>query len=132
MSGEKAEKRSRSFEDLGVWQKAHQLTLTVYRLTASFPAAERYGLVSQMRRAAVSVPANIAEGFGKRGTRDKLNYYNIARGSLEELRYYAILARDLGYASTTADTLALVDEVGRMLHGLSRAIRARDSGSEPR
>lgn len=85
------------FEDLGVWQKAHQLVLAVYRLTRTYPDAERFGLVSQMRRSAVSVPANIAEGFKKRGTADKLRYYNIAQGSLEELRYYLILSRDLCY-----------------------------------
>lgn len=87
MAGEKAKKGSRTFQDLAVWQKAHQLALHTYRLTASFPAAERYGLVSQMRRAAVSVPANIAEGFRKRSSRAKFNFHNIAQGSLEELRY---------------------------------------------
>jgi four helix bundle protein len=74
------------FGDLAVWQKAHQMVLQVYRITGSFPAEERFGLTSQMRRAAVSVPANLAEGFKKRGVRDKLNFYNIAQGSLEELR----------------------------------------------
>jgi len=113
---------SRTFEDLVVWQKAHSFVLDVYRMTSGFPDSERYGLVSQMRRAAVSVPANIAEGFRKRGTPDKLRYYNIAQGSLEELRYYVILARDLNYLNRPAEMMERADEVGRMLHGLMKTI----------
>ena len=111
------------FEDLIVWRKAHQLVLEVYRLTASFPNEERFGLISQMRRAAVSIPANIAEGFKKAGSRDKANFYNIAQGSLEELRYYLILSMDLGYAPDTALQQAETAEIGKMLHGLIRAVR---------
>jgi four helix bundle protein len=74
----------KQFGDLAVWQKAHQLVLQVYRITRSFPAEERFGLTSQMRRAAVSVPANIAEGFKKRGVKDKLNFCNIAQGEEAE------------------------------------------------
>ena len=70
------------FEDLSVWQKAHELALMVYRMTARFPRVEQFGLVSQMRRAAVSVPANIAEGFKKRSRPDKVRFYNISQGSL--------------------------------------------------
>jgi len=114
------------FEDLTVWRKAHELVLEVYRLTASFPKEEKSGLVSQMRRAAVSVPANIAEGFKKTGSRDKANFYNIAQGSLEELRYYLILSTDLGYASDTAIQQAATAEIGKMLHGLIRAVRGND------
>ena len=111
------------FEDLIVWQKSHQLVLSIYRLTATFPKYELYGLVQQMRRAAVSVPANIAEGFKKRGRSDKARYYNIAQGSLEELRYYLILAADLAY--TTSGALASpVDEVGRMLGSYAQAVHA--------
>jgi len=111
-----------SFEDLGVWQKAHQMVLNVYRITGSFPAEERFGLTSQMRRAAVSVPANLAEGFKKRGIRDKLNFYNIAQGSLEELRYYLILSKDLGYVPENRQMIEITDEIARMLHGLIRAV----------
>ena len=114
------------FEDLTVWRKAHELVLEEYRLTASFPKEEKSGLVSQMRRAAVSVPANIAEGFKKTGSRDKANFYNIAQGSLEELRYYLILSTDLGYASDTAAQQAMTAEIGKMLHGLIRAVRGSD------
>ncbi len=77
-----------SFQELDVWKRAHRLVLAVYRMTGKFPRDERYGLVSQMRRAAVSVPANIAEGFKRRGQADKIRFYNIGEASLEELKYY--------------------------------------------
>jgi four helix bundle protein len=117
--------RLERFEDLAVWRRAHELTLEVYRLTSGFPSDERFGLVSQMRRAAVSVPANIAEGFKKRGSKDKANFYNIAQGSLEELRYYFILARDLGYLTAPAAQTCAFDEIGRMLHVLIRVTVSR-------
>jgi four helix bundle protein len=82
---------ARSFSDLMVWKKAHEFVLAVYRLTESFPERERFGLSHQMRRAAVSVPANIAEGFGKRSQAEKARFLNIAEGSLEECRYYLII-----------------------------------------
>src|SRR5947209_3400192 len=91
---------ARSFRDLLVWRKAHEFTLAVYTFTAGFPKAETYGLALQMRRAAVSVPANIAEGFRRRGKPEKARFMNIAEGSLEESRYYLILAKDLGYGDT--------------------------------
>lgn len=87
------------FEDLVVWQKAHQFVLKAYRLSKGFPRAEVFGLTSQFRRAAVSLAANIAEGFKKRGKADKLRFFNIAQDSLEECRYYLILARDLEYGN---------------------------------
>ncbi|MDP2660345.1 MAG: four helix bundle protein [Dehalococcoidia bacterium] len=83
-----------------VWQKAHAFVLEVYRLTGTFPIEERFGLVSQFRRAAVSIPANIAEGFRKYGVADKARFFNTAEGSLEECRYYCILTQDLGYGET--------------------------------
>lgn len=98
-------KKAERFQDLEVWQKAHQLVLAVYKITQTFPNEEKFGLVSQMRRAGVSIAANIAEGFKKRGTRDKSNFYNIAQGSLEELRYYFILSRDLSYLSTNDELM---------------------------
>jgi four helix bundle protein len=90
-------KPAKRFEDLIVWQKAHQWVLAIYRYSEGLPKQEMYGLTSQLRRAAVSVPANIAEGFKKRGNADKIRFMNIAQGSLEECRYYLILTRDLGY-----------------------------------
>lgn len=108
-------KPAQRFEDLLVWQKSHQLVLRVYRMTASFPKSEMFGLSSQMRRAAVSVPANIAEGFKRRSNPDKARVLNIAQGSLEELRYYFLLAKDLEYADTNVEH-ATAEEIGRMLH----------------
>jgi len=115
--------KAQRFQDLIVWQKAHDVVLKVYTATRGFPAEERFGLVSQMRRAAVSVPANIAEGFKKRGQRDKMNFYNIAQGSLEELRYYLILVADLGYIPKPIELTAAVEEVGKMLYALIRSVK---------
>ena len=112
---------ARSFRDLLVWRKAHELVLSVYAFTAGFPKQETYGLASQMWRAAVSVPANIAEGFRRRGKPEKARYMNIAEGSLEESRYYLILAQDLGYGDTTQLVSALED-VSRLLGAYAAAI----------
>jgi four helix bundle protein len=101
---------ARTFQDLFVWRKAHEFVLAVYSFTAAFPKQETYGLVPQMRRAAVSIPANIAEGFRRRGKADKVRYMNMAEGSLEESRYYLILAQDLGYGNTDQLT-TLLEEV---------------------
>ena len=114
---------ARSFRDLVVWQKAHALVLHVYRLTAKMPKDERFGITSQWRRAMVSVPAHIAEGFRKRSQRDKARFMNIAEASLEESRYYAILTRDLGFL----DDLRLDElfaEVSRLLDAYVRAVLA--------
>lgn len=113
---------ARQFEDLIVWQKAHALVLAVYRISQSFPRTETYGLTSQLRRAAVSVPANIAEGFRKRGIADKARFLNIAQGSLDEVRYYLILAHDLGYSAE--NQASMVEEVSRLLNAYSRQIRS--------
>jgi four helix bundle protein len=91
---------AKSFEDLVVWRKAHAYVLDIYKITEGFPKSELFGLTSQMRRAAVSIPANIAEGFKKRGPRDKVRVLNIGQGSLEESLYYLILSNDLHYADT--------------------------------
>jgi four helix bundle protein len=113
-----------SFRDMGVWQEVHKLVLMVYKVTQSFPTDERFGLISQMRRSALSVPANIAEGFKRRGIQDKIHRYNIAEASLEELKYYFIVAEDLGYASTTG--LVVQSEiVGRLLNGFIESTERR-------
>lgn len=114
---------ARSFEDLEVWQVSHEFVLDVYRLCETFPKHELFGLSSQFRRAAVSIPANIAEGFRKRGRADKVRFYNIAQGSAEECRYYSILARDLGYGDTEP-LMQAIDRVSRMLDAYIRAILA--------
>lgn len=116
-------KKATRFEDLDVWKKAHKLVLNIYSITKDYPAEEKFGLISQMRRAAISIPANIAEGFKKRGIKDKANFYNIAQGSLEELRYYLILSKDLGYYEQVENLLDLTETVGRMLHGLIKSLQ---------
>jgi four helix bundle protein len=116
-------KPAKSFKDLIVWQKAHQFVLATYSLTATFPRAEVYCLTSQTRRAAISIPANIAEGFKKRGPSDKTRFLNIAQGSLEECRYYLILIQDLGYGAT-ADTEAMLEEVSKLLVAYASAIES--------
>lgn len=88
---------TRTFEDIIAWQKAHQFVVQTYRITNSFPDFEKYGLRSQFQRAAVSIPANIAEGYKKLSKADKLRFFNISQGSLEECRYYCILSKDLEY-----------------------------------
>lgn len=112
---------AKTFEDLIVWREAHQFVLAVYRLTQMFPRSETYGLSSQFRRAAVSIAANIAEGFRKRGKADKLRFFNISQGSLEESRYYLILARDLGYGDVS-ELLTMATEVGKLLEAYSQSI----------
>jgi len=108
------------FTNLKVWQRSHALALQVYRLTAAFPAEERFGLVTQIRRAAVSVPTNIAEGSKRQGKLDYARFLNIAEGSLAETEYLVMLSRDLGYVSTGAaePPLAEIGDIARMLHNL--------------
>jgi len=118
-----------TFQDLIVWAKAHEFVLRAYKFTTVFPKQETYGLCSQMRRAAVSIPGNIAEGFRRHGRADKVRFTNIAEGSLEECRYYLILAQDLGYGSAE-DLTALLAEVSRLLYAYSKAIQAA-GGSHP-
>jgi four helix bundle protein len=114
---------AKSFEQLIVWQKAHQFVLGVYRLTDNFPRTEIYGLTSQLRRAAVSIPANIAEGFKKRGRADKVRFLNIAQGSLEECRYYLILAKDLNYGDI-GKLQPQLEETSKLLEAYSAKILA--------
>ena len=112
---------AKNFQDLIVWQKAHQFVLTAYRYSKDFPKNETYGLTSQFRRAAVSVPANIAEGFKKKTKPDKIRLLNIAQGSLEESRYYLLLAKDLGYGDTD-HIYPLLEEVSKLLEAYTHAI----------
>jgi four helix bundle protein len=119
-------KPARTFQDLLVWQKAHAFVREVYRLTATFPKSETYGLGLQMRRAAVSIPANIAEGFRRRGKADKARFLNMAEGSVEECRYFLILTKDLGYGDTRSLSAAL-EEVSKLLGAYTAAILASDS-----
>ncbi len=113
---------AKSFRDLVVWQKGHQLVLDIYRYADNFPSKEIYCLVPQIRRAVISVPANIAEGFKKKGKPDKLRFLNIAQGSLEEVRYYLILAADLGYGRSD-ELISGLDVVSKLLQGYMTSIR---------
>jgi len=117
---------AKSFEDLLVWQKAHSFVLMVYRLTGLFPKHEVFGLASQFRRAAVSIPANIAEGFRRRGKSDKTRFFNIAQASVEECRYYLILTRDLDYADID-EAYRLIQEVSKLLDAYAKNILAPGS-----
>ena len=113
--------KAKSFQDLLVWQKAHQFVLNVYKFTKILPKDEQYGLISQFRRSAISIPANIAEGFKKRGKTDKARFMNIAQGSLEESRYYLILIRDLKYGSID-EHLANLNEISKLLENYRNKI----------
>jgi four helix bundle protein len=110
-----------TFEDLIVWQRAHDCVLAVYRLTAGFPRDEMYGLTAQMRKAAVSIPANIAEGFKRRSKLEKIRFLNIPQGSAEEIRYYLRLGRDLGYGHNDA-LGSLLEEVSKLLEAYRNSI----------
>ncbi len=114
-------KPAEQFTDLIVWQKAHKFVMGVYRITEDFPQSEIYGLTSQFRRAAVSIPANIAEGFRKRSSRDKARFINIAQGSLEECRYYLILSKDLDFVEECS-LEQLAEEVSKLLHAYAKAL----------
>ena len=113
------------FRNLKVWQKAHSLTLDVYRNTRGFPADEKFGLTNQLRRSCASVPANLAEGCAREGDSDFARFVNIAAGSASETDYHLLLARDLEYLDGTAyDRLfEQVSEVKRMLNSFERTLR---------
>jgi four helix bundle protein len=117
---------ARTFQDLVVWRKAHEFVIAVYAFTANFPKRETFGLALQMRRAAVSIPANIAEGFRRRGQADKARFMNMAEGSLDECRYYLILAQDLGYGDTN-QLRAILEEISKLLNAYAGAILASGS-----
>ena len=113
-----------SFENVLAWQKAHSFVLLTYRVTRHFPEDEKFGLTSQFRRAAVSIEANIAEGYKKLGKADKLRFYNISQGSLEECRDYHILSRDLGYlhAGEFEQLHQSIEEASKFLNSYCKAI----------
>ena len=116
-----------SYRDLLVWQKGIQLTVVIYQFTKAFPKEEIYGLTSQMRRCAVSIPSNIAEGAGRLNTPEYKQFLGIARGSSFELQTQLIIAKELGFGdsaqSTQADTLC--NEIGKMLFGAISALKAK-------
>jgi four helix bundle protein len=120
-----AEPKIKEFTDLVAWRKSHALVLAIYTATRTFPSDERFGMISQMRRAAYSVAANIAEGFTRQGIRGKQQCYNVSQGSLQELRYFLILAKDLGYLKEMAKLDQHCQEVARLLNGLISAAETR-------
>ena len=116
----------KTFKDLLVWQKAHSLVLEVYETTRKFPNEERFGLISQLRRSASSVPTNIVEGYKKNSKKEFLYFLNTAETSLEETKYHIILSNDLGYLNKEdfGKLIDLSDEIGKMLHGLQKSLFA--------
>jgi four helix bundle protein len=117
----------KSFRDLELWKRANAVVLKIYRATNSFPKREQFGIVSQLRRAAYSIPANIAEGYGRRSTKELLQFLSVANGSLEELRYFLELSRDLHYLSPV-HFLNLEEDlkaVGQMLEALAQSVKRR-------
>jgi len=112
---------AKSFRDLIVWQKAHAFVLAIHCVSEKFPAPEKYGIISQLRRAAVSIAAKMVEGFRKRGQADKRRYFNIAQGSADECLYYLVLVQDMKFAETALLQQQL-EEVQRMLQGYMKAI----------
>jgi four helix bundle protein len=117
---------AQSFKDLAVWQKAMALAEETYRLSQRLPERERFGIWSQLTRAAASVPANVAEGHGRQGPREFANFVSIARGSLAELETFLLLAQRLGYFAEEdiRVALSLSDEVGRLLTRLHQSLRS--------
>ena len=116
----------RDFKDFKVWEKAHSLTLAIYKTTASFPKEELYGLISQIRRACASIPANIAEGCGRSGNAELARFLQIAMGSASELEYHLLLAHDLKFLNDSDynNLSTRTTEVKRMLASLLQKVRA--------
>ena len=117
-----------NFHGIVAWQEAHDFLLMVYKETKNFPDFERYGLCSQFQRAAISIPANIAEVYKKLSRADKLRFYNIAQGSLEECRYYVLLSRDLGYIDEEHynHLFDMVEETSKLLNGYCKGVIDKD------
>lgn len=123
-------KKIKSFTDLDAWKEGHKLVLIIYKLTEGFPERETYALVTQMRRAAVSITSNIAEGFSRRSYKGKIRFYSMAQGSLTELQNQLLVARDVGYISQRkyATVFAQTVKVHKVVNGLIRKSKTiRDS-----
>ena len=115
----------KDYKDLQVWQKAMELARKVYKLTSHFPIEEVYGLTSQIRRSAVSIPSNIAEGSPRSGTKEFLQFLSIARGSAAELETQLILASQLGYSTEKDDILSVLTSVRQMINALIRSLKEK-------
>jgi four helix bundle protein len=114
----------KSFTELKVWEKSHLFVLEIYKVTKNYPTDERFGLISQIRRSASSVPTNIVEGFKRKGNKEFSHFLNFADASLEETKYHLILSRDLGYLTKEQFrcTYEMSEEIGRMLFGLQKKL----------
>lgn len=116
-----------TFFDLDAWKEGHMLVLKAYELTKAFPREEAFGLASQMRRSAVSITSNVAEGFSRNSSREKIQFYSIALGSVTELQNQLVIARDVGYISTSAyeELQAQSVKVHKIVNGLVRGAKSR-------
>ena len=119
------EKSVRRHHDLKVWQASIQLVKEIYVVTSAFPKEETYGLVSQMRRAAISIPSNIAERAARGGTKEFIHFLGVARGSLSELETQLCISRELGYVTNAEDVDVRIEEIFRMLAGLIASLIER-------
>lgn len=118
-------KKINTFKDLEVWKKGHKLVLLIYKITKSFPRDERFGLIDQMRRCAVSITSNIAEGFSRQGSKEKIQFYYISKGSLTELYNHILIAKDVDYINNElfSDVENQIIIVGKILTGLIRSTK---------
>ena len=123
-------KKLKSYKELIVWQKAYKLVLEIYKYTFNFPKTETYGLVQQIRRAAISIPSNIAEGYGRKSKTDYHRFLSIAYGSLLELETQYMLSIDLGYAKRSDTIEGLVKEVGGMSYRIMNPIQNNVNGTD--
>lgn len=114
-----------NFKELNVWQRSFDLVRWIYELTKTFPDNEKFGLCSQMQRAVVSIPSNIAEGFGRQGTKEFIHFLYIADGSCAELETQVLLSEALGYAEPSSERIEQIAEIQKMLHGLIRSLKSR-------
>ncbi len=123
----------KSYRDLEVWQKGMACAKVVYQETQGFPSEERFGLVNQMRRAAVSIPSNLAEGHARFGTAEFMRFISIAIGSVAELETQILLSAELGYLKAGAgkQLLSQLDTIGKMLRGLQRSLSKRKENGAP-
>ena len=122
-----------NYKELEVWKKSVGLALATYKMTNAFPASERFGLTAQMRRAATSVPANIAEGWGRGTTKEYIHFLLLARGSLMEVETHAIISRGLAFLTEQqcGDVQTQIQEIGRMLNGLIQSLRKAHRPATP-
>ncbi|MDR0565473.1 MAG: four helix bundle protein [Prevotellaceae bacterium] len=125
--------KTKSFEELIVWQKSYSFTIAVYQHTKNFPKEERYGITSQLRSAATSVPANITEGYKRLGKADKLRFFNYAEASLDECKFFIRLSFDLEYLDIAAktDLDSRSEEIGRLLTAYCKSIRNASNNDPP-